>query len=435
VTAQAGINGERLERALAARGLTLGHFPSSIYCSTLGGWLAARSAGQMSTRYGKIEDMVRELRVVTGRGEIVELGRAGRAASGPDWMGLVVGSEGTLGVITRARLRIRPAPEVRHLRGFTFADVPAALAAIRRVLQRDLVPAVVRLYDELDTLIHLAPHKKTAHGARPQAAATPGALPSLLGPPARGTGLPGMLGRALGDDKGPRIVRALLHRALEQPRLLNGIAEVLAPRLLGKGCLMIIGVEGARARADVEAELVTTELLAAGGKDLGPGPGEHWLAHRYDVSYNMQKVFEAGAFVDTMEVAATWDRLAELYEGVRAAIGRHAFVMAHFSHAYATGCSIYFTFVGHAGDRAAEERLYDAIWRDALAAVSHAGGTISHHHGVGLLKAGAMRVEHGSAMAILAAAKAAFDPQGIMNPGKLGLPEPKERAWAHVVPS
>ena len=121
-------NGQRLEDALAARGLTLGHFPSSIYCSTLGGWLAARSAGQLSNRYGKIEDMVRGLSLVSGRGELLELGTAGRASAGPDWLGLVVGSEGTLGVITRARLRVLPAPAVRHLRGFAFADVPGALA-------------------------------------------------------------------------------------------------------------------------------------------------------------------------------------------------------------------------------------------------------------------------------------------------------------------
>jgi alkyldihydroxyacetonephosphate synthase len=145
VTAEAGINGERLERALAARGLTLGHFPSSIYCSTLGGWLAARSAGQMSTKYGKIEDMALSVTAVTGRGDVVTTGRHGRAHAGPDFTQLVIGSEGTLGVIVQGKLRVRPAPEVRHLRGFEFARVPAGLEGIRRVLQRGLKPAVVRL--------------------------------------------------------------------------------------------------------------------------------------------------------------------------------------------------------------------------------------------------------------------------------------------------
>jgi len=135
----------------------------------------------------------------------------------------------------------------------------------------------------------------------------------------------------------------------------------------------------------------------------------------------MSPVFRDGAFVDTMEVASSWERLMDLYHSVRAAIGRHALVMAHFSHAYADGCSIYFTFVGTAGDAAAAERLYDAIWRAGLSAATSVGATISHHHGVGLLKAPFMAAEHREAMAIFEAAKQAFDPDGIMNPGKMGL--------------
>jgi alkyldihydroxyacetonephosphate synthase len=422
VSAQAGINGQRLEDSLGAHGLTLGHFPSSIYCSTLGGWLAARSAGQMSTRYGKIEDMVTGLRVVTGRGELLELGQAGRATAGPDWMGLILGSEGTLGVITAARLRLRPAPAVRHLRGIGFAEVPEALAALRGLLQRGLRPAVVRLYDELDTLLHLVPERSETLPRPVPTDDEPDArppIPSFEGPPRRGSGLPG----ALGGERGAELVRGLLGRALHHPRWLNRAASVLVPRLARKGCLLIVGVEGARPRADVEAELVFGELVRAGGKDLGEGPGKRWFAHRYNVSYNMSKIFEAGAFVDTMEVAATWDRLGDLYAEVRAALSRHAFVMAHFSHVYAEGCSIYFTFVGQGRDREDEERRYDTMWKEALAAATRAGGTISHHHGIGLAKGFAMRSEHGDAMAILEAAKQAFDPDGIMNPGKLGLAE------------
>src|SRR5262249_53361008 len=148
VEAECGINGERLERALAARGLTLGHFPSSIYCSPLGGGLAARAGGQMSPRYGKSEDMVLGATAVTGRGDIVTTGRYGRVQAGPDWTQLLVGSEGTLAVLTSGRLRIRRAPQARHVRGFSFARIPAGLEAVRRVLQRGLRPAVVRLYDE-----------------------------------------------------------------------------------------------------------------------------------------------------------------------------------------------------------------------------------------------------------------------------------------------
>jgi alkyldihydroxyacetonephosphate synthase len=135
----------------------------------------------------------------------------------------------------------------------------------------------------------------------------------------------------------------------------------------------------------------------------------------------MSPVFRDGAFVDTMEVASTWDRLLDLYSAVRAAIGQHAVVMAHFSHAYPEGCSIYFTFVARGGDLRENQKVYDAIWRDGLAAASRVGGTISHHHGVGLLKSEHMAAEHREAMVLLHALKKTFDPDTIMNPGKLGM--------------
>jgi alkyldihydroxyacetonephosphate synthase len=120
-----------------------------------------------------------------------------------------------------------------------------------------------------------------------------------------------------------------------------------------------------------------------------------------------------------MEVAATWERLMDLYRAVRQAISAHAVVMAHLSHAYPEGCSIYFTFFAPIDNA---ERTYDAIWQAGMAAASRVGGTISHHHGIGLLKGPAMLGEHREAMTILRALKATFDPDGIMNPGKLGLP-------------
>src|SRR5205085_1403802 len=143
--------------------------------------------------------------------------------------------------------------------------------------------------------------------------------------------------------------------------------------------------------AEAEAQATFRELEAAGGADLGPGPGERWLRHRYDVSFGLSKIFDAGAFADTMEVATSWSGLLGLYRAVKRAVAPHAFVMAHFSHAYPDGCSIYFTFAAAApggdGGRAAAEHRYDQIWRAGLAAATGAGATISHHHGVGLSKA------------------------------------------------
>lgn len=436
VDVEAGINGERFERALQHKGYTLGHFPSSIYCSTVGGWLACRAAGQMSTKYGKIEDMVAGLTVVTGRGEVIHTEDLARAAAGPNWTQLLVGSEGTLGVITSARLRVHLAPALRVLRGFEFEDATAGVEAIRRVMQRGLKPAVVRLYDEVDTLVHVFGNRESDPGESldpsryaPVPAPGSGALPSLA--PAATERDPGFLRRVAGtllsgSDRGG-LGRAALSAALSRPRAFNSVLNTVSERISRKGCLLIVGCEGARIRTEVEARVVFAELERAGGKNIGEEPGLHWLENRYSVSYNMSKVFANGAFVDTMEVASTWERLMDMYEAVREAIGRHAFVMAHFSHAYEEGCSIYFSFAGQGDTRAEAEKIYDAIWRDGMAAVSRSGGTISHHHGVGLLKAHAMRGEHREAMEILRAVKHTFDPDNIMNPGKLGLPA--RRRW------
>ncbi len=430
---EAGLNGERFERALAARGYTLGHFPSSIYCSTVGGWLATRAAGQMSTKYGKIEDMVAGVTIVTGRGELIETDELARASAGPNWTQLVVGSEGTLGVITSARLRVHMAPQLRVLRGFEFDSVTDGVEAIRRVLQRGLKPAVVRLYDEFDTFVHALGSRDEASDRldpdkyAPVPAPGEGALPLITRRPdnADDGGFFGRLVGSLvsGDRRGTRknLQRGLVAAVLSRPRLFNSVASAVAERLSRKGCLMIVGLEGSRIRTEVEADLTFAELRRAGGVDLGDEPGRTWLEHRYSVSYNMSKAFARGAFVDTMEVASTWERLMDMYDAVKEAIGRHAAVMAHFSHAYPEGCSIYFSFAGYGETRVEAERVYDAIWRDGMAAVTRTGGTISHHHGVGLLKAAAMAGEHRESMSIFRAVKQSFDPDNIMNPGKLGL--------------
>ena len=413
-TVEAGILGEHLEHELERRGFTLGHFPSSIMCSTFGGWLAARSAGQLSTRYGKIEDMVRRLTFVDGRGEVHTVD-ANDAPSVAQW---IVGSEGTLGIITRATVTVRPQPELRLYRGWAFPRVAAGLEAIRRLLQRNLRPACVRLYDELDSFLHrgeMGPSGAAAgapgggsvdrHVGGPESSALEQYL-SMLTP----------TGRGVIDEWKRRAIAA----ALTRPDLVNKLAARVLP-YAQNGCLLIVGFEGERSLCDAEARAATAELERAGGRDLGEGPGQRWLAHRYAVSFRMQKVFDAGSFVDTMEVATSWDKLLELYRAVREAVSPLAFVMAHFSHAYVDGCSIYFTFAARGATPADAERKYDEIWRVGLSAVSAVGATLSHHHGVGLSKAPFMPSEHGAAMEIYRALKDVLDPGNIMNPGKMGL--------------
>jgi alkyldihydroxyacetonephosphate synthase len=400
-TVEAGILGEHLEHELERRGFTLGHFPSSIMCSTFGGWLAARSAGQLSTRYGKIEDLVQRLTFVDGRGEVHTVDAGGT----PDLVQLIVGSEGTLGIITRATVTVRPLPELRRYRGWAFPRVAAGCEAIRRLLQRGLKPACVRLYDELDSFLHRG-EKDHGAGAEPGPEAALEQYLSMLTP--HGSGV-------IADWK-----RRAIKAALTRPDWVNKVAASVLP-YAQNGCLLIVGFEGDRALCDAEASAAAVELERAGGRDLGDGPGERWLRHRYAVSFRMSKVFDAGAFVDTMEVATSWDKLLDLYRAVREAVSPLAFIMAHFSHAYVDGCSIYFTFAARGASPAEALRKYDEIWRAGLGATAKVGATLSHHHGIGLSKAPFMPEEHGAAMAIYHALKDVLDPSGIMNPGKMGL--------------
>ncbi len=395
-TFQTGIIGQTLEDTLNLHGLTLGHFPASIYCSTLGGWLATRSAGQFSSKYGKIEDMVFELEVVLGDGRIVHCS----AKHEPSLLPLIVGSEGTLGIITQATLKVHPLPEIRAFRAYEFPRVTAGCEAMRRIMQRGLKPAALRLYDAVDSF--MAHPKRKSRSSR---SLLDGALHWLP---------------QVADSWNPDLKKRLVRSALSRAGLVNRALDQILPRISGK-CLAILGFEGERYLTETEAALCHAEFLATGGKDLGEQAGLDWYNRRYAVSYKQSPLYVNGGFVDTMEVSTTWDRLIDLYQAVRKALSDHALVLTHFSHAYPEGCSIYFTIVGSSEGRIKSDNLYDEIWRSGLSATIKAGGSISHHHGIGQSKATFMQEEHGPAMLILRQLKTVLDPKGIMNPGKLGL--------------
>lgn len=402
IMVDAGINGQLLEDRLNGHGLTLGHFPSSIMCSTLGGWLACRSAGQFSSRYGKIEDMVLNLRLVTADGSILDTG--GRSPGAPDWTQLLVGSEGTLGIITSAELRVHPKPQASLFRGWKFKQLPDALGAMRRIMQSGLKPNVLRLYDPFDTLLALGKkgEKRASHGLLDR---IKGFIPF------------DRLAQATSRVFDP-VVKKTKERAvagaLSSPGVINKLIHALP-----SNCLLIIGFEGVSESVEEDLWRASQILADQGGTDAGSEPGDNWLKSRYDVSFKQSSMYAAGAFVDTMEVATTWDRIYGLFDEVRDAVSPHALIMAHFSHAYREGCSIYFTFAAYRRDLKKAEKLYDQIWTAALEAAHRAGATISHHHGVGLSKKHAMAQEHGEMLCVWRAIKDVLDPHGIMNPGKL----------------
>lgn len=374
----AGTLGITLENELEALGYTVGHFPSSILCSTVGGWLAARGAGQCSGKYGKIEDMTVGLDAVLGTGSLVEMNwRAG----GPNLAPLMIGSEGTLGVITGARLRLHPLPDSRAFSGFSFADVESGWQALREMYQAGLRPAVARLYDALDSSLH---------GSRSGSSGQPSAV---------------------------------LKVALRIPRAINQVVRAIEGTLL-RHCQLVLVFEGEASHVADDARRARAICHGHGGRDLGEAPARAWLEHRYSVSYRQSPIFRAGAFSDTMEVAAPWSKLKAVYEEVRRALGRYVIVLAHLSHAYPDGCSIYFTFSASTASDEAALALYDELWPAALRAAIGAGATLSHHHGVGRNKRPVVGAELGDAVELLRRLKGAWDPAGVLNPGCLLPPEP-----------
>jgi alkyldihydroxyacetonephosphate synthase len=345
---RAGTFGGPLEETLRAEhGVTLGHWPQSIDLSTVGGWLACRSAGQLSTRYGKIEDMVLGLDVVLADGRTVHAGGAPRAAVGPELTQLFVGSEGTLGIITGARLRVHPAPVGEQRAAYRFDTFASGLDACRRILRRGATPAVLRLYDPVEADRHF---------------------------------------------RGAEVTLLVLDEG--DPALLDGV-------------LRVVHEECADAVADDPALLDT------------------WLEKRNDVSA-LHRYIEQGAVVDTMEIATLWSRLPEVYDAVLGALRDFddlVVASAHLSHAYTDGGCLYFTFGGFPPKEQRED-FYRRTWDAAMEATVTHGAALSHHHGIGLNRARYARAALGTGHDVLAAAKAALDPVGILNPGKLGLPNP-----------
>jgi alkyldihydroxyacetonephosphate synthase len=408
IEVEAGALGIRLEEDLNAQGFTLGHFPSSILCSTVGGWVAARSAGQCSGLYGKIEDMVASLECVTGDGSTA---RFERRIHGPDVTPLLIGSEGVLGVVTAATLRLHPAPPSRVFGTFAFRTIEEGWTAMREMFQEGLRPAVARLYDAFDSLIARMGSVRKASGKPKHARNEPSVSNMSADAPERTPG------------RGGQVLRTLLQHS----GVMNRLADLVALPALG-GTTLIVIFDGP---ADAgEAAMARTAEIAARhrARSVGEGPARRWLSHRYSVNYRQAPTFMAGTFTDTMEVAAPWSRLDGLYRAVRAALGRHVFVMAHLSHAYPDGCSIYFTLAGSAKTVAEMEAKYDAAWRAALDAAVDAGGTLSHHHGVGRSKAPKLGAELGLGVDIIHALRKVFDPHGILNPGNLLPRDPPARS-------
>lgn len=372
-TLGAGLRGPEAEAALAAQGVTLGHFPQSFEYATIGGFAATRSAGQASSGYGRFDALVTSLRLIAPAGEICTL-ETPHSAAGPALRELVIGSEGVFGVIPEVTVRVRPSPRQRRYEGWMAESFEAGAEIVRELAQGPGLPDVIRVSDEEETRVSLT-------------------------------------------LSGPRGVAAAL------------LGGYLSARRRRDGCLIIVGFEGDEESVARRRALAVRTLRAGGAAYLGQAAGRSWEHNRFGGPYLRDTLMDIGAMVETLETAHSWAKLADLHAAVAGAIrrslddqGTPGLVFCHLSHAYPDGASLYFTFISRAR-RGEEIEQWRAVKRAACEAIVAAGATISHHHAVGRDHAPYMAAEIGSGgIDVLCAVKEQLDPAGIMNPGKL-LPE------------
>jgi alkyldihydroxyacetonephosphate synthase len=365
---QAGRRLPELDHALAAYGLRLGHMPQSYEWATVGGCAATRSAGQASTGFGRFDELVASVRCATPAGELATLAVPASAA-GPDLRGLVLGSEGSLGVITELGLRVRPVPAEQRYEAWLVRSFDAGCSALRKLAQAELAPDVARLSDEDET-------RMTSAFSRT-----------------------GGLGRRVGD---------LALRALRY----------------SPGCLFVLGWEGEAADVARRRGPAARILRGAGALPVGRRAGQAWRATRFAGPHLRDALLDRGVLVETLETATTWSRVAAVRAGVRSVLeaalaATPPLIGCHVSHVYPDGASLYFTLFARqdAGDPFGQWR---AAKRAAGDAISAAGATITHHHGIGRDHLPWLVAERGAlGVALLRATKECCDPAGIMNPEKL----------------
>lgn len=374
----AGTPGPIVEEALRARasgthpGFTLGHFPQSWELSTLGGWAATRASGQESLGYGSIQELVAGLRLVAPAGRL-EIPALPASAAGPDLRQLVMGSEGRLGVITRATVRVRRRPPRVRVTGTLMPGWEEGLAASRELVQQGVPLTLLRLSDEPETEVALA----------------------------------------VGLGGGGGLVGSLVHGYLR----LRGVR--------GSGCMLLAGAAGSVPRTQETLERAGAVLGRHGGVSLGERPGRHWLRDRFRHPYLRDALLDRGIATDTLETAAPWSRLPALALVVRRALegaltdqGERVAVLCHVSHPYRDGSSLYFTFFFRCpADPEAAVARWAVLKRAATGAIVAGGGTLSHHHGVGSWHAPWYPDEVGpKGRELVAAAAVMLDPAGVLNP-------------------
>ena len=383
---QAGALGPDLEEQLNGKGWTLGHFPDSFTHSSLGGWIATRSSGMQSDKYGDIADIVRGLHVVRPGGILV-IRPIPSSSTGPSVREMIVGSEGRLGIITEATVQVHRQPAKRDVYAYFFPNWEAGTAAMQEIAESDATPSITRVSDARETGFSLATSKES-HG-----------LSKFLA----GTVLPFLMRR-----KGWN---------------------------LDDICLSFIGYEGGEAHAKLQKKLVERIVKKHGGMGVGSGPGVLYDQKKFDTPYLRDFLLDRGAAGDVSESAMPWSKVNQLHDAVRVAadkafdeIGIKGWIMSHVSHSYHSGACLYFTFSFVFGDDPIGE--YNVVKSAIQQAFIDNGGSLSHHHGVGLEHAPWLEQDISpEGVAVMRGLFASADPGENFNPRKI-VADVKEPAKA-----
>ena len=381
---QAGVLGPDMEEQLTARGWTMGHQPDSFRHSTLGGWVATRSSGMQSDKYGDIADITRGLRVVLP-GKVVVLRPLPSTSTGPSVREMILGSEGRLGVVTEVWVNVHRLPENREIIAYLFPNWAAGIAAMRDISTSDASPSVTRISDANETAFSLATRKESK-------------------------GISG--------------------------KVSTGLFELLRRRGwdLEKVCLSYIGYEGGSAKVRAEKSVVGKIVSKHGGIKLGKGPGALYDQKKFDTPYIRDFLLDRGAIGDVSETAAPWSKLPDVYQGtVRATkeafatLGVTGFVMCHLAHSYHSGACLYFTFAFAPNVDGDFLEQYDVVKSAIQQSFMDTGATLSHHHGVGTDHAPWLEQDISEAGTdVMAGLLRSVDPGRNLNPGTL---LPAHREW------
>lgn len=375
-TFQSGILGPDLEKILNKHGFTLGHFPQSFEYSTLGGWVVTRSAGQESTYYGKIEDLVEQVKVVSPAGLLYSAEHT-HDASGINTLSLFVGSEGTLGIVTEVTIKIRPLPRAHRWIVALFPNFESGSKALKTVTQANIKPSVVRLSDANETTIFSKMSSKK----------------------------PVTWIDALKKDIQNTVLK---YKKLTQPSLMMMRFEELNVNMSST-------VVAVKEIIDQNNGFLVTNSI-----------GEQWEHNRFKLPYLRDPLVEHGILIDTYETFVPWKHIAALHTALQDKLSKlpdfnkkKGIFMAHLSHIYPSGACIYFTAITPmiVGAELEQWHTIKSLVTDTI--IAH-NGTISHHHGVGAdHQKWYLKQTDPMAMQILRAVKRELDPKGILNPGKL----------------